>query len=173
TIFESRHGKGEHDNVGVVIKMAFTHEQLKHDGATLKCVVDVVAYLRQHLSIGAFIAYTSQVRNVSSVFWEVCINDVNREDAWDFEGSWKRSRNGEHVKSSNYHALLEIVDDDVEAHMSIDTFTFEDSDDYLCDALMVYDNYVVNIKEGNLGVYLFMLTCTQEKHEETNTLCDG
>ena len=33
--FGSGHGKGEHDGVGVVVKRALTHEQLKTNGVML------------------------------------------------------------------------------------------------------------------------------------------
>ena len=74
--FESGHGKGEHDGAGAVIKRALTHEQLKADGEVLKNAGDVVEFLRKHF----------QDSDVKRVFWEVGINDVNRENEWNCEG---------------------------------------------------------------------------------------
>ena len=42
----SRHGKGEHNGAGAVIKRTLTHEELKPDGWPMKCAMaDVVSFL--------------------------------------------------------------------------------------------------------------------------------
>ena len=74
--FCSGHGKGERDGAGAVIKRALTHEQLKQNSVWLTCAVEVVAFLRMHLSTGATAMYDKQKREVSRVFWEVKLGDV-------------------------------------------------------------------------------------------------
>ncbi len=81
----SGHGKGEHDGAGAVVKRTLTHEQLKPDGAILKCATDVVSYCRANLSEGAEACYSSKQRDCDRVFWEVKLGDVNREVKWNCE----------------------------------------------------------------------------------------
>ena len=81
--FRSSHGKGEHDGAGVVIKWALTHEQLKADAVHMNCAAHVVDFLRTNMSIGAAGVYSSQVRDIKRVFWEVRIDEVNREKTWE------------------------------------------------------------------------------------------
>lgn len=81
--FCSGHGKGEHDGAGAVIKRALTHEQLKQNSVRLTCAVEVVAFLRMHLSTGATAMYDKQKREVSRVFWEVKLGDVQRSHQWE------------------------------------------------------------------------------------------
>ena len=76
------HGKGEHDGVGVVIKRALTHEQLKVDGVEMNCAAHVVEFLRANMSTNATGVYSSQVWDIKREFWEVKIDEVNREKSW-------------------------------------------------------------------------------------------
>lgn len=80
--FGSGHGKGKHDGAGAVVKRTLTHEQLKPNGATLKCAADVVAYCQATMSQGAPASYPSKERECARVFWEVKEGDVNREFKW-------------------------------------------------------------------------------------------
>ena len=80
--FGSGHGKGEHDGAGVVVKRTLTHEQLKPNGAILRCAADVVAFCQANLSQGAPASYPSKERECARVFWEVLAGDVNREVKW-------------------------------------------------------------------------------------------
>ena len=84
--FGSGHGKGEHDGAGAVIKRALTHEQLKTDGVQMNCASDVVEFLRTNMSTGATGVYSSQVRDIKREFWEVKIDEVNREKTWECGG---------------------------------------------------------------------------------------
>ena len=79
----SGHGKGEHDGAGAVIKRHLTQEQLKPDCVKLQCASDVVPFLRQTMSNGARATYSSQVRPVTRMFWEVKERDVDRSQRWD------------------------------------------------------------------------------------------
>ena len=80
--FGSGHGKGEHDGAGAVVKRTLTHEQLKPNGAILRCAADVVAFCQANLSQGAPASYPSKERECARVFWEVLVGDVNREVKW-------------------------------------------------------------------------------------------
>ena len=60
--FGSSHGNGDHDGAGVVIKQAH-----------------VINFLRTHMSTSAASVYSSQVRDIKRVFWEVRIDELNRE----------------------------------------------------------------------------------------------
>ena len=84
--FGSGHGKGEHDGAGAVIKRALTHEQLKADAVHMNCAAHVVDFLRTNMSTGAAGVYSSQVRDIKRVFWEVRIDEVNREKTWECQG---------------------------------------------------------------------------------------
>ena len=53
----SRHGKGEHDGAGSVIKRHLTHEQLKPNGVKLQNATEVVMFLRETMSTGADAIY--------------------------------------------------------------------------------------------------------------------
>ena len=77
--FGSSHGKGEHDGAGAVLKRALTHEQLKIDGVHMNCASHVVEFLRTNMSTSATGVYSSQVRDIKREFWEVKIDEVNRE----------------------------------------------------------------------------------------------
>lgn len=70
----SRHGKGEHDGAGAVIKRTLTHEELKPDGWPMKCAADVVNFLNMRFQP------TREGGSVSTkrVFWLVSPNDVLR-----------------------------------------------------------------------------------------------
>ena len=48
--FGSRHGKGEHDGIGTILKMGLTHEQLKRDDVVLRKANDVVDLLTKTMS---------------------------------------------------------------------------------------------------------------------------
>ena len=74
--FCSSHGKGEQDGAGAVIKRALTEEQLKTDGVPMKCVADVVAFLR--------LKYSSAKRE-GRVFLEIKEEEVDCNIRWDCE----------------------------------------------------------------------------------------
>ena len=75
--FCSIHGKGKHDGAGFFTERDLTHEQLKQNSTLLTCVVEVVAFLRMHLSTGAIAMYGKQKRGeVNRVFWDVNLGDI-------------------------------------------------------------------------------------------------
>ena len=79
----SRHGKGEHDGLGAIIKRHLTQEQLKPDCIKLQCIAIVMPFLQQTMSNGATTTYSSQVQPITRVFWEVKEGDVDRSQCWD------------------------------------------------------------------------------------------
>ena len=76
SFFASRHGKGEHDGAGAIVKRALTHEQLKPDAWTMKCAEDVVSFLKHK-----FHDENSQ-SEVTQIFWDIKAADVPRERKW-------------------------------------------------------------------------------------------
>ena len=48
----------------------------------INCVAHVVDFLRTNMSTNATSAYSSQVRDIKRVFWEVRIDEVNTEKTW-------------------------------------------------------------------------------------------
>ena len=74
----SRHGKGEHDGAGAIIKRHLTHEQLKPNGVKLQIATEVVMFLRETMSTGADATYPStHARAVCRVFWEIKVGDID------------------------------------------------------------------------------------------------
>ena len=74
----SRHGKVEHDGVGVVIKRTLTHEELKPDGWPMKCAIDVVNFLN-----AIFQPKKEEHRfNTERVIWLVSKDDVQLNLLW-------------------------------------------------------------------------------------------
>ena len=69
-----------------MIKRALTHGQLKADGVHLNCTAHVVDSLKSNTSSSTIGVYSSQVRNIKHVFWEVRIGEVNREKTWVCQG---------------------------------------------------------------------------------------
>ena len=75
--FGSVHGISEHDGAGAVIKA---------DGVHMNCATHVVIFLRTNMSMSATSVYSSEVRDIKTVFWEVRIDEVNREKTWECQG---------------------------------------------------------------------------------------
>ena len=201
--FESGHGKGEHDGAGAVVKRALTHEQLKPDGAELKCAKDVVKFLCEALS-------TNKGGEVSRVFWEVPLHEVNREQLWDckgisqtrachsirgfmpadgrcigvraltcycfncMQGQWAKCSNRGYVQNWQYHTIEPTTDEDSIIDNAIETFTWQGDGDYLSDALLVDDNFAVNAEKDNAeGVDFYLLKCIRGKELARKTHMDG
>ena len=53
------------------------------NGVQLKCEANVVQYLQQNLSTSTNPIYSTKVRDISQVFWEVKIDEVKRDRSWD------------------------------------------------------------------------------------------
>ena len=69
-------GKGEHDGASAITKRALIEEQLKTYSALMKCVTNVVAFIR--------LKYSSSKRE-GRVFWEIKEGEVDHNIRWDYE----------------------------------------------------------------------------------------
>ena len=75
----SGHGKGEHDGAGAVIKRTLTHEELKPNGAPLKCAADVVNFLNATFGDKG----QSHRCKTQRFFWLVSQDEVQRDVQWE------------------------------------------------------------------------------------------
>ena len=75
----SSHRKGEHNGVGAVIKRTLTHEELKPNMASLKCVADVVNFLKATFGDKG----QSHMCNTQIFFWLVSQDEVQQDVQWE------------------------------------------------------------------------------------------
>ena len=61
-------------------------EDLKADVVHMNCAAHVVDFLRTNMSTSTVGVYSSQGRDIKRVFWEVRIDEVNREKTWECQG---------------------------------------------------------------------------------------
>lgn len=81
SFFGARHGKGEHNGMGVVIKHCQHHYQLGRTGLYLMCTMDVDSLLATNLLLRAYSTFSKRQRHVETIrrkFHHMEIGDVEK-----------------------------------------------------------------------------------------------